>query len=269
MWQALAGAGAGLLGAGATSFFNAKALAGAAKQNQNMGLFQAFGAMNRPDVMNTPTYENVNSEWQNAQRNQAELNRRKLGLDTMQNVVESGGADPFFNQAMESNLSRAGKQIAGRDQALINNAQRRGVAGGGLEFAMRRGNAADSYGTQADIATNIAGQRMNRFDDATRSMTTGAANAIASDDSWAANRANALDAMARFNKENSWNAQMERWRAQNGLSQQKHNEFMNAGTQYGNNNARRQQQFWQNQNETVGALLNAGGQIAGGMAGGG
>ena len=246
---ALAGgsAAAGGLGALLGNRFAQQALAASQKNNAMMGLAQLFGSQNRPEITDTPEYKNLMSEWERTSNLEEDKAARKQALDSLRGVIEGGGADPAFRQALETNLMRSGKQTAARDNALLDNATRRGVTGG-LEFAMRRGNQADAANTEAQIATDLLGQQMNRYDNATNNLYQG-------QNDWLSRRAEGMDSMGRFNKANSWGAQMDKWRAQNNLSQQQHNEGMNAVTQYGQNKSNNTQQFWQNQNNLAGGIL--------------
>jgi hypothetical protein len=223
------GSAVGLAGQGAT--------AEALRRGNALGAFAAM--LQGPEITALPP--ELRSAFEDLQQDQGLLGRRTAALDNMKAVMDNKGADPAFMQALNTNLNRTGRQIAGQDQGLMQSAARRGVGGSGLEFATRRGNQANAYDSMAGLGANIAGQQMDRFDKATSGYFGSATTALNNDNQFNAGRASARDSINRFNNQNN----MDRWRAQNRLNQSNTGLVRDAGSQgfstQGNINANWQQ----------------------------
>lgn len=226
MWQAALGTIGGMLGPAIQSIGAGRVAQALRQGNAN----QAFAGM-LPGASIEDLPSDLRSAYDELEQDRGLLARRTAALDNMQSVMDARGADPAFMTALNSNLNRTGRQIAGQDQGLMLSASRRGLGGGGLEFATRRGNQSNAYDSMADLGANIAGQQMNRYDNAIKNYFGSSSDSLANDNSFNQTKASARDSIAKFNQENK----MDRWRARNNLNQANANNVRSSASQgFGN-----------------------------------
>jgi len=159
----------------------------------------------------------------------------------MKSVMDTKGMDPAFRLALDNNLNRTNRTISGNNKALASQFARKNMGNSGTAMSLMRGNQADAYDSAAGLASGIAGQQMNRYDNAIGQYGQMAQGALASDNRFNQEKASARDSIASFNQKNKMGA----WGAQNEVNQGNDKNVRTAGAQgfgnQGNINANWQQ----------------------------
>jgi len=213
------GSGIGLAGAGK--------VAGALRGANN--LQSLAGMLPGRDITALPP--DLVSAYESLTQDQGLLDRRTASLDNMKSVMDTKGMDPAFRLALDNNLNRTNRTISGNNKALASQFARKNMGNSGTAMSLMRGNQADAYDSAAGLASGIAGQQMNRYDNAIGQYGQMAQRALASDNRFNQEKASARDSIASFNQKNK----MSGWGAQNEVNQGNDSNVRTAGaTGFGN-----------------------------------
>lgn len=120
-------------------------------------------------------------------------------LSSLQQIAEGGG----LNDADKANLARIQSQISqesrGRNEAIMQNSQARGMAGGGMELLSKLQNSQDATNRESQQGLDIAGMAQSRALQALSQGGSLAGNMRGQQFSEDASKAEARDAIAKFN----------------------------------------------------------------------
>ena len=190
---------------------------------------------------------------------QAQLN----ALAKLQEVGAAGGRDAQFlaeQSQLESDINR---NLRGQQEAIMQNLAARGSAGGGQELVARQMSAQDAANRQAQMAMDAKAQAQQRALQALMQSGQLGGQMQAQDFGQAAQKAQAADAIARFNAANQQDVMSRNIGAKNqaqqynvGTAQNIANQNVGTKNQAQQYNLNLPQQQFQNQMTKSGALSN-------------
>lgn len=190
---------------------------------------------------------------------QAQLN----ALAKLQEVGAAGGRDAQFlaeQSQLESDINR---NLRGQQEAIMQNLATRGAAGGGQELVARQMSAQDAANRQAQMAMDAKAQAQQRALQALMQSGQLGGQMQAQDFGQAAQKAQAADAIARFNAANQQDVMSRNIGAKNqaqqynvGTAQNIANQNVGTKNQAQQYNLNLPQQQFQNQMTKSGALSN-------------
>lgn len=163
-----------------------------------LGDLQLEGISGVPDI----GYQDIDTRNWEFQNDPALRERQMNSLGALDEIVEGGG----FTLADKANLSRMQNEAAqgdrGRRDAIMQNMQARGMGGSGMELLaqLQSSQAATDRSSQAGM--DQAGMAQQRALDAIMNQGAMAGNLRSQDFGENAQRAQALDAIAKFNAQN-------------------------------------------------------------------
>lgn len=120
-------------------------------------------------------------------------------LSELDNIVASEGLDPIAQAQINEIRNEVGQQERSSREAIIQNANRRGVGGSGLELAAQLANQQGSATRAADAGFNVAAQAQQRALDALRQKGETAGNIRSQDYNQQRDLAQAQDVINAFN----------------------------------------------------------------------
>lgn len=194
------------------------------------------------------------SEFLNINIDQTARNAEVAALSQMQDIAGEGGRDAEFRAAMNDATNQANTQMQGQTGAILQNAAERGALNSNMTTAAQIANAYSGNANLANSGVNAAAAAEQRALQAIAESANLGGQLNQQDYSQAAQKAQAMDAINRYNAQNSqgqanMNTQTQNLaQAQNlDLSQQVaqyNNQIKNQQAQY---NAQLPQQVFQNQ----------------------
>lgn len=179
--------------------FESIALPRISEQELELELLKSMGDLN-PELQ-----ENVLQEDTAFQEISEDPRLRKAQLDalsTLSNISSEGGMDAQAMATLAGAQSQAGQMARGNREALMQNAAARGVGGSGLEFVLSdqaNQNAANQF---ANESLNAAAAAEARKMEALQGMAGLGGQMRSQDFNVASTKANAQDAINRFNATN-------------------------------------------------------------------
>jgi hypothetical protein len=147
-------------------------------------------------------YEQDPSAFQNIQSDPRLKQAQLDALDTLSNISNSNGLDAQSQAAQAQARSDSDVYARGQREAALQNAAARGISGSGLELASSLQAGQDAANRYAITGTQAAAEAERRKMDALNSLSTLSGNVRNQDYTEASQRAQAIDAINRFNTQN-------------------------------------------------------------------
>jgi hypothetical protein len=143
------------------------------------------------------------SEFLNVNIDQTARNAEIAALSQMQDIASEGGQDAQYRAAMNDATNQTNEQMQGQTGAILQNAAERGVSNSNLTAAAQLAQAFAGNANMANSSVNAAAEAEKRALQAISDSATLGGQINAQDYSQAAQRAAAIDAINRYNAQNS------------------------------------------------------------------
>lgn len=134
---------------------------------------------------------------------QAPRNAEIAALSQIQDIAESGGRDAQFRSTMNDALNRSNMQLQGQTGAILQNAAQRGALNSNMTQAAALANAYAGNANMANASVNAAAEAEKRALDAIGQSAMLGGQIRSQDYNEAAQKAQAIDAINRYNAQNS------------------------------------------------------------------
>ena len=178
-----------------------------------------FGNIKSPELQDlitkyiSPEYAgDVKSQWSNYAADNDLRDSQAVALDRFMEIANADGLDAQAKARLEQMRSEEDQRERGSREAILQNAQMRGAGGSGLEFLNKINNAQSSADRRRLENTRILADSESRALNALAQGTGVAGDMRRQDFSEFSGKADALDAISRFNNSNrqqNYNAQAE------------------------------------------------------------
>ena len=184
-------------------------------------------------------YEDVNSALSNISPDPQLRERQMASMAALEDIIQGGG----FNAQDKANLNRIQSEAIqadkGRRDAILQNMHTRGMGGSGMELLAQLQSSQAATDRQNQAGLDIAGQAQQRALEAIMQQGAMAGNLRSQDFGEAAQKAQAQDAIAKFNAANKLNVNQF-----NSANQYDANKFnVNSNNQFAQLNQGQQQQL--------------------------
>jgi len=143
------------------------------------------------------------SEFLNINIDQTARNAELGGLNQLQDIANAGGEDAQYRQAMNDAMNQSNSQLEGQNAAILQNAQSRGMGNSDLAAAQQLAQAQNSAYNMNNFSSNAAAQAEQRALQALSESATLGGQINAQDYAQASQKAQAIDAINRYNAQNS------------------------------------------------------------------
>jgi hypothetical protein len=143
------------------------------------------------------------SQFLNIDLDQAPRNAEIAALSQMQDIANEGGRDAQFRSAMNDVTNQANTQMQGQSGAILQNAAERGALNSNMTTAAQLANAYAGNANASNAGVNAAAQAEQRALQAIADSATLGGQISQQDYSQAAQKAAAIDAIYRYNAQNS------------------------------------------------------------------
>jgi hypothetical protein len=143
------------------------------------------------------------SAFLNIDLDQAPRNAEIAALSQMQDIANEGGRDAQFRAAMNDVANQANQQMQGQSGAILQNAAERGALNSNMTTAAQLAAAYSGNANAANAGVNAAAQAEQRALQAIAESAQLGGQISAQDYSQAAQKAAAIDAINRYNAQNS------------------------------------------------------------------
>lgn len=201
------------------------------------------------------------SEFMNINIDQTARNAELAALSQMQDIASEGGRDAQFRAAMNDAMGQANTQLQGQTGAILQDAASRGMANSNLTTAAMLAQAMSGNANAANASVNAAAEAEKRALQAISDSATLGGQIRQQDFSEASQRAQAIDAINRYNAQNSQQQSNMNTQSRN-LAQAQNLDLAQQVAQYNTGtrndqakyNAQVPQQVFQNQLAKAGAM---------------
>jgi hypothetical protein len=143
------------------------------------------------------------SEFLNINLDQAPRNAEIAALSQIQDIASSGGRDAQFRATMNDAMNQANTQLQGQTGAILQNASQRGALNSNMTTAAALANAYAGNANASNASVNAAAEAEKRALDAIAASATLGGQIRSQDFAQASQRAQAIDAINRYNAQNS------------------------------------------------------------------
>lgn len=143
------------------------------------------------------------SAFLNMNMDQAPRNAEIAALTQMQDIASSGGRDAEFQSSMNDAINQANTQMQGQTGAILQNAAERGALNSNMTTAAQLADAYSGNANLANSSVNAAAQAEQRALQAIAESASIGGQISQQDYGQAAQRAQAIDAINRYNAQNS------------------------------------------------------------------
>ncbi len=143
------------------------------------------------------------SEFLNINIDQTSRNAEIAALSQMQDIAGEGGRDAQYRAAMNDAMNQTNQQMQGQTGAILQNAGERGALNSNMTTAAQLANAYSGNANAANASTNAAAQAEQRALQAIAESATLGGQINQQDYSQASQKAAAIDAINRYNAQNS------------------------------------------------------------------
>lgn len=209
------------------------------------------------------------SEFLNIDIDQTARNAELAALSQMQDIANEGGRDAQFRAAMNDAFNATNTQLQGQTGSILQNAAERGVSNSNLTTAAQLAQAFAGNANMANASVNAAAEAERRALDAISQSATLGGQIRSRDYDEAAQKAAAIDAINRYNAQNSQEQSNRNIDARN-LAQAQNLDLAQQVAQYNNQvkndqnryNANLPQQVFQNSLAKASAMAGAAQPIA-------
>lgn len=134
---------------------------------------------------------------------QAPRNAEMAALSQMQDIAKEGGRDAQFRAAMNNAYNATNQQMQGQTGAILQNAAERGALNSNMATAAQLASAYSGNANMANASVNAAAEAEKRALDAISQSAAIGGQVSAQDWAQASQRAQAMDAINRYNAQNS------------------------------------------------------------------
>lgn len=201
------------------------------------------------------------SEFLNIDLDQAPRNAEIAALSQMQDIANEGGRDAQFRAAMNDVTNQSNQQMQGQSGAILQNAAARGALNSNMTTAAQLANAYAGNANASNAGVNAAAAAEQRALQAIADSATLGGQISSQDYAQASQKAQAIDAINRYNAQNSQGQSNLNTQGRN-MAQASNldmaNQFAQGNTNIKNQqaqyNAQLPQQVFQNQLAKAGAM---------------
>lgn len=173
---------------------------------------------------------------------QTPRNAEIAALSQMQDIANEGGMDAQYRSAMNDAVNQANTQMQGQTGAILQNAAERGALNSNMTTAAQLANAYSGNANMANAGVNAAAQAEQRALQAIAESAALGGQINSQDYQQASQRAQAIDAINRYNAQNTQQQSNQNVQTQN-LAQAQNLDLAQQVAQYNNQLKNQQAQY--------------------------